>query len=94
MSDTSSRYAGLAPIAATLPGGRRAQVLPLRIIPAPASPQGAVATRQDERADALAARAMGEPLLFWRLCDANLATDPQHLVGAGGRRLRLPPPGG
>jgi hypothetical protein len=94
MGDARSRYAGLVPVAAVLPGGRRAAVLPLRIIPPEGAAQGAVATRQDERVDALAARAMGDPLLFWRLCDANLAGDPQHLVGAGGRRLGLPAPGG
>lgn len=94
MSDSTSRYASLAPVEAALPGGRRAPVLPLRIIPPPGEvAQGQALTRQDERADALAARALGDPLLFWRLCDANLVTDPQDLVGPGGRVLRLPPPG-
>jgi len=94
MSDTTSRYAALTPMEVALPGGRHAAVLPLRIIPPPAiAIQGEAATRQDERIDALAARTMGDPLLFWRLCDANLATDPQHLVGPSGRRLRLPVPG-
>ena len=92
MSDTTSRYAALAPVQVPLPGGRIAPVLPMRIIP-PATAQGEAAARQDERVDVLAARTLGDPLLFWRLCDANLATDPQHLVGPGGRRLRLPVPG-
>jgi hypothetical protein len=94
MSDTSSRYGALVPMEAALRGGRTAAVLPLRIAPPAIAPQGEAATRQDERVDALAARTMGDPLLFWRLCDANLATDPQHLVGPSRRRLLLPVPGG
>ncbi len=92
MRDPSSRYAILPERQVTLPGGRVAPVLAQRIIPAPvAQPAGVFATRQDERADALAARVLGDPLQWWRLCDANRLEAAQQLVGASRRVLRLPP---
>lgn len=92
MRDPASRYAGLPERQVALPGGRVAPVLAQRIIPAPgAPPAGEFATRQDERADALAARVLGDPLQWWRLCDANLLEGAQSLVGPSRRVLRLPP---
>ena len=35
----------------------------------------------DDRLDLLAARYLGDPAAFWRICDANLALDPDALVG-------------
>jgi hypothetical protein len=92
MRDASSRYAGLPERMVTLPGGRVAPVLAQRVIPAPGEPPGGLcATRQDERPDALAARVLGDPLQWWRLCDANRLSDAQDLVGPSRRVLRLPP---
>lgn len=92
MRDPSSRYAGLPERHVALPGGRAAPVLAQRIIPPPgAPPAGEFATRQDERADALAARVLGDPLQWWRLCDASLLPHAQALVGPSRRVLRLPP---
>jgi len=47
-----------------------------------------------ERLDNIAARHLGDPLLFWRLCDANNAMRPNELVESPGRRLRITLPDG
>ena len=45
--------------------------------------------------DLLAARYLGDHAGFWRICDANLALDPDELVGpdAEGGVLVVPTPG-
>jgi len=40
------------------------------------------------------ARVLGDPELFWRLCDANDTLHPQELTEAVGRRLSVPLPEG
>jgi len=43
---------------------------------------------QAERLDRTAAQELGDPELFWRIADANLASDLSALVEPG-RRLRI-----
>jgi hypothetical protein len=49
----------------------------------------------DDRLDLIAARYLGDPSAFWRIGDANLALDPDDLVGpdAEGTVLVVPAPG-
>lgn len=49
---------------------------------------------EDDRLDLVSARYYGDPTAFWRICDANLALDPDDLVarGAAGRLLVVPTP--
>jgi hypothetical protein len=49
----------------------------------------------DDRLDLLAARYLGDPGASWRICDANLALDPDALVGpdAEGAVVVIPAPG-
>jgi hypothetical protein len=47
-----------------------------------------------ERLDRVAAQELGDPELFWRLCDANDAMRPDDLVAVVGRRLRVTLPQG
>jgi hypothetical protein len=49
---------------------------------------------QDDRLDRLAAVYLGDPELFWRLCDANRAIRPDELVEVVGCRLRITLPEG
>lgn len=44
---------------------------------------------QGERLDNIAARYLGDPEQFWRLCDANRALRPEELTGTIGRQLRI-----
>ena len=39
-----------------------------------------------------AARTLGDPLQFWRVCDANNAMNPPELTEEAGRALRVPVP--
>lgn len=47
---------------------------------------------EGERLDNLAARNLGDPLLFWRICDANDAMNPLELTECPGRILRIAVP--
>jgi len=45
-----------------------------------------------DRLDNIAARHLGDPEQFWRLCDANDAMQPPELTVIG-RRIKIPFPG-
>jgi hypothetical protein len=49
---------------------------------------------QGERLDTIAAQELGDPTLFWRLCDANNAMRPRELTETIGRKLRITMPEG
>jgi hypothetical protein len=49
---------------------------------------------QGDRLDNLAALYLGDPTLFWRLCDANNAMRPDELTEIIGRKLRITLPEG
>ncbi len=72
-----------------------------RSLPPPAGDvgDGAPAPRHTvvpgDRLDLLSYRFTGDPLGFWRLCDANAALDPDELVDAEavGTEIVVPQPG-
>ena len=43
-----------------------------------------------DRLDTLAARFLGDPLLFWMICDANGADDPDELTAQAGSTIQIP----
>jgi hypothetical protein len=47
-----------------------------------------------DRLDNLAARYLGDPEQFWRLCDANRALQPAELTQRIGQRLKITLPDG
>ena len=47
-----------------------------------------------DRLDNITARYLGDPLQFWRVCDANNAMNPFDLCAEVGRRLRITLPEG
>jgi len=49
---------------------------------------------EGERLDNIAAVQVGDPELFWRVCDANAAIDPHELTDTPGRRIRITLPEG
>jgi hypothetical protein len=49
---------------------------------------------EGERLDIIAARFLGDPEQFWRICDANAAMRPEELTEEIGRRLRITLPEG
>jgi hypothetical protein len=98
MFDHTSRYYNLDTATLDLPGGRTVSYVLRRFLP-----QGAempllaeVTVSQGERIDLVSHRTLGDPLAYWRICDANNAMDPQELTRATadepGRLLRVPLP--
>lgn len=49
---------------------------------------------EGERLDNITAHHLGDPELFWRVCDANAAMRPDELTETVGRRLRITMPEG
>jgi len=49
---------------------------------------------EGDRVDNVAARYLGDPEQFWRICDANGAIRPEELIETVGRRLRITLPEG
>jgi nucleoid-associated protein YgaU len=92
----NSRYAG-APILAHDPGDGRPPVpyLGRRLVPQPErlGQLGEHAVVAGDRLDNIAHRYLGDPELWWRIADANLAAHPDELTVVG-RRLRMTVPEG
>jgi hypothetical protein len=91
-TNPSSRYYGAQIEDCTLPDGTRVKYLARRILPQPgiyASVQYYVITDGD-RLDNLATKFLGDPLLFWMICDANGVTDPDELTSQAGRTILIP----
>ena len=95
-----SRYYGYAAETATRADGVQVAYLERRIVPQPE----VYTAVQDytivdgDRLDNLAAKFLGDPLLFWIICDANGASDPDELTSQVGRSIKIPvasavPPG-
>lgn len=92
----SSRYNGIETTKMEAADGRTIIYLRRRFIPPPenfALLQEHTVT-QGDRLDNLAARYLGDPEQFWRLCDANAAMRPDELTETIGRRLRITLPEG
>jgi hypothetical protein len=91
-----SRYHGLAAFQHTRADGTTVAYLQRRFLPQPE----AFATLQEhpvvsgDRIDNLAATYLGDPLQYWRICDANRAMRPAELTESIGRRLRITLPEG
>lgn len=50
--------------------------------------------RQGDRLDLLAAKYLGDPLMYWLICDANGAIRPEQLVETPGKTLSITMPQG
>jgi hypothetical protein len=99
-TNQDSRYYGFTVEYFTQPDGSQAAYLQRRIIPQPSvytALQNYVIVDGD-RLDNLAYKFLGDPLLYWMICDANGATDPDELTAEAGRTIQIPltsgiPPG-
>jgi hypothetical protein len=91
----TSRYSGLALASLTRPDGATVAYVRRRFILPPESyaPLGTHTMAQGERLDLIAARFLGDPELFWRICDANAALTAEELEQEG-RTLRITLPAG
>jgi hypothetical protein len=93
---SSSRYYGLPVETLDLPDGTTITYVTRRFVPAPERFQTLQhhTVTQGERLDNIAAKYLGDPRLFWRLCDANRAMRPEDLTDSPGRALRITLPAG
>lgn len=74
------------------PDGRTIRYKRIRLIP---EEEARLTYRVEEgdRPDLAAYRAVGDPELFWRLCDVNRIRRPVDLTAVPGRRILVPGPG-
>jgi hypothetical protein len=92
----NSRYHAIPVAALELPDRPTIAYLRRRFVPPPdeLAPLREHTVVQGDRLDLLAASYLGDPELFWRLCDANGAMRPDELTAVVGRRLRVSLPEG
>jgi hypothetical protein len=95
---TDSRYYGSSTLSYTAPNGQTFPYLARRIVPQPGAPNYATVAQhtvnQGDRLDLLAAKYLGDPLMFWLICDANAAICPTELVETPGTILNITMPQG
>jgi hypothetical protein len=92
----TSRYYGIDTVTLETADGKIIIYLKRRFVPPPeqfALLREHIVT-QGERLDNIAARYLGDPEQFWRICDANAAMRPDELTETVGRRLRITLPEG
>lgn len=91
----ASRYLGL-PVAELTVDGVTHRYVRRRFLPDPdrLALIGEHEVVDGDRPDLVAFRHLGDPELFWRVCDANRAVLPAALTETPGRRLRITLPEG
>jgi hypothetical protein len=91
MFEPNSRYASIETAEWTAPDGRILHYKRRRF-PPPAESQPPLTTAivaPADRLDLIAARALGDPQAFWRVCDANNVLDPLELTAEAGCVLNI-----
>jgi len=92
----TSRYSVIETTTLETPDGRTIVYLRRRWVPSPelfALLQEHTVVEGD-RLDNITAQYLGDPELFWRICDANGAVQPDELTETIGRRIRITLPVG
>lgn len=92
----NSRYYTTAISTFLMSDGRMIPYLKRRFVPAPErfATVGEHIVVSGDRLDLLAATQLGDPELYWQLCDANVGVRPDELTETVGRRLRITLPEG
>lgn len=92
----TSRYYGIATETYTDAQGRTVVYLQRRFLPDPADFQVIQyhTVVEGERLDNIAAQFLGDPTLFWRLCDANGVMRPEELTETVGSQIAITLPQG
>jgi len=91
--EPNSRYAAIPTATLRTADGRDVAYTRRRFLPRGAAMPllVEVGVAQGDRLDLIAARTLGDPEQFWRVCDANDAMRPLDLLETG-RTLRVPVP--
>jgi nucleoid-associated protein YgaU len=95
---TDSRYYQSATLQYTAPNGQIIAYLARRFVPQPGAPNYVTVAQhtvvRGDRLDLIAAKYLGDPLMFWLLCDANGAIRPNSLIATPGTVLAITMPQG
>ncbi len=94
MFEPTSRYAAIENAVLVSADGRGIPYKRRRFVPPAESLPLLVEVTvvQGDRLDLIAARTLGDPEQFWRVCDANSGMNPAELIAVPGRVLRVPVP--
>ena len=90
-----SRYFNFTTQTYTGSDGRTVSYLTRRFVPQPASftVLTQIQVKQGDRLDMIASNYMADPLMYWQICDANGAVDPDDLVATPGSSINITMPG-
>ncbi|ABF39860.1 conserved hypothetical protein [Candidatus Koribacter versatilis Ellin345] len=95
---TDSRYYGSSTWTYIGPDGQTITYLARRFVPQPGPPNFSTVAvhtvHQGDRLDLIAAKYLGDPLMFWLIADANGAIDPDTLTETPGTTLNITTPQG
>jgi hypothetical protein len=85
----TSRYHNMPVKTREMPDGRTVAYLPRRFPKDPETMRVITehVVRDSDRLDRVAATHLGDPLLFWMICDANLVLDPDEVLAEPGARV-------
>jgi hypothetical protein len=99
-TNPSSRYYGAAVEFYTGANGVQVAYLQRRVVPQAAiyTSLQSYSVNEGDRLDNLAYKYLGDPILYWMICDANSAVDPDQIVATPGYSIEIPlaagiPPG-
>ncbi len=94
--DPTSRYYSVDTGELTLADGRIVRYVRRRFIAQPSQFETLAehSVVQGDRIDNIAARYLGDPEQYWRICDANAVIRPDSLTEPPGRRFRITLPEG
>jgi hypothetical protein len=92
----NSRYQNVDTTKLVLPDDTEIEYLKRRFLPAPdsLSVMQLHQVTEGDRLDNIAAKFIGDPEQFWRICDANGAMRPDELTEVVGRQLKIAFPAG
>ncbi len=79
---SNSRYHNVGTKKLEMDSGRTVKYLERRFVPRPENlvPLHVHRLKEGDRLDRIAVEYLGDPTLFWRICDANLALRPDELL--------------
>ncbi|MDP9190327.1 MAG: LysM domain-containing protein [Acidobacteriota bacterium] len=94
--DPSSRYYAIEIAEITVADGRTMRYVRRRFISQPSQFETLTehTVTQGDRIDTIAARYLGDPQQYWRVCDANVVIRPDTLTEVPGRGVRITLPEG
>jgi hypothetical protein len=89
-----SRYENVAEAEIVSAAGRTIRYKRARFIPESPVGRQSYVVRESDRADLATYAVLGDPEVFWRLCDLNRVQRPVDLTAVPGTRIAAPGPEG